>query len=298
MRTARNDDERSGHRKFLVFLYTISLLIIAFFLINGYSYYLTDYGKRPRLPEYGELKPSGDFGHAFGIIGSTLMIFMLLYSIRKRTRILGKIGKLRNWLDIHIYCGIIGPLLIILHTSFKVQGLVMVSFWSMMAVALSGVFGRYLYLQIPRDVQGENISMQDLNAISEQLTSQMSGELSLTPEQMAAVERQFTTKVSESRGLIRSLLTIVIDDIVRPFKIRRARKKFSRVFSISREVLDDIIDLALRKTLLKRKMVVLDQVQQLFHYWHVFHKPFAIIMYMIMAVHVGVAIWLGYVWVF
>jgi hypothetical protein len=36
----------------------------------------------------------------------------------------------------------------------------------------------------------------------------------------------------------------------------------------------------------------------LFHYWHVFHKPFAFIMYIIMLIHIGIALWLGYRWIF
>ena len=50
--------------------------------------------------------------------------------------------------------------------------------------------------------------------------------------------------------------------------------------------------------LLQQRILVLNRVQRLFHYWHVFHKPFAILMYVIMFVHVGVAVWLGYTWIF
>jgi hypothetical protein len=39
-------------------------------------------------------------------------------------------------------------------------------------------------------------------------------------------------------------------------------------------------------------------IHQLFHYWHVIHKPFAIIMYIIMFVHILVAVYVGYTWIF
>jgi hypothetical protein len=35
---------------------------------------------------------------------------------------------------------------------------------------------------------------------------------------------------------------------------------------------------------------------ELFHYWHVLHKPFALVMYLFMAVHVAVAVMTGYAW--
>jgi hypothetical protein len=42
----------------------------------------------------------------------------------------------------------------------------------------------------------------------------------------------------------------------------------------------------------------LENIHKLFYYWHVFHKPFAIIMYLIMIVHIAISVWLGYTWIF
>ena len=47
-----------------------------------------------------------------------------------------------------------------------------------------------------------------------------------------------------------------------------------------------------------RRLLLFHQVRDLFHYWHVFHKPFAVIMIVIMIVHVTVAVLLGYTWQF
>src|SRR3972149_5148655 len=71
-------------------------------------------------------------------------------------------GPLGRWLDVHIFFGLVGPALVILHSAFKVQGLVALSFWSMIAVAASGVLGRYLYLQIPRNLQGDALDLKAL----------------------------------------------------------------------------------------------------------------------------------------
>ena len=42
----------------------------------------------------------------------------------------------------------------------------------------------------------------------------------------------------------------------------------------------------------------LESIRSVFHWWHVVHKPFAVIMLIIMVVHVIVAVSLGYRWVF
>ena len=72
-----------------------------------------------------------------------------------------RVGPLRRWLDVHILFGIMGPLLITLHTAMKFHGIVSISYFSMIAVASSGVFGRYVYMQIPRDSRGNAMSLHN-----------------------------------------------------------------------------------------------------------------------------------------
>ena len=72
-----------------------------------------------------------------GIAGAGMMTLMLLYSLRKRVRWFHRLGSLSRWLDVHIFLGIVGPCLVVLHSAFKVGGLVALSFWSMVAVVVS-----------------------------------------------------------------------------------------------------------------------------------------------------------------
>lgn len=289
---------RSRRKNLFIAIYAVSFIVIIYFLVDGFSFYTTPYDKRPRHEGYGSLRPAGARGHAFGIIGTAMMIFMLFYSLRKRTRVFGTFGRLNHWLDVHIYFGVMGPILVILHTSFKVQGLVKVSFWSMIAVALSGVFGRYLYLQIPRDVQGESLSLQDLHSMSDQLTARLRDDSRLSGQQLASIEKDLSSPLKEAGGITSSLWAILLDDLKRPLRMHRVKKKYSSELDISPAVRNEIFDILLKKTMLTRRILFLNRVQQLFHYWHVFHKPFAVIMYIIMIVHVAVAVWLGYTWVF
>ena len=88
-----------------------------------------------------------------------MMTVMHLYSVRKRLRPLRRLGRAARAGSTSTSCwGSSGPLFVVLHSSFKVGGLVAISFWSMVAVALSGVFGRYLYLKIPRTRAGEELT--------------------------------------------------------------------------------------------------------------------------------------------
>ncbi len=81
---------------------------------------------------------------------SVCFCVLFLYPIRKHWPWLGRMGKTKNWLDFHVLWGITAPIVITLHSSFKLSGLAGLAYWIMMAVALSGFAGRYLYAQIPR----------------------------------------------------------------------------------------------------------------------------------------------------
>lgn len=148
-------------------LYIGAFLTIAAFVVRAIPYYRLPFTDRPHHADYELFRPAGDLGHGFGIVGSALLLLLLLYSARKRSRFLARFGSLRKWLSLHIFCGVVGPLLIILHSSFKVTGLVSVSFWSMVAVASSGVFGRYLYQRIPRNVRGRALSASELASLEQ-----------------------------------------------------------------------------------------------------------------------------------
>ena len=168
-----NKDKISGFRLFLWFLYLSCIIIYFYYFFDGWRFYTTAINARPRLEEYHLLKPGGLRRHGFGVIGSAMILIMLLYSVRKQIRIFKWTGSITYWLDSHIFLGIFGPLLIILHSAFKVHGLVAVSFYSMLVVAFSGVLGRYLYLQIPRNIKGQELTKTELQNLDHELTSQL-----------------------------------------------------------------------------------------------------------------------------
>ncbi len=274
------------------FLYLISLLFIGYVLFTYWDYYSLSITMRPRHPEYRLLKPGGLFGHGVGIIGSLMMLFLLLYSLRKRTKLFGKAGAIGRWLDIHIFFGTVGPLLIILHSTFKLNGIVSVSFWSMVLVSLSGFIGRYLYVQIPRTIRGQELSLDDIHKASESLGKKLESLYNLSLEEVNQLEQALAGSVKGS------LMGIFFADITRFFHKRSIQKQLKRRKKIPLKQSKQFITLLTQKALLDRRIALWEKVHKLFHYWHVFHKPFAVIMYVIMFVHVGVTVWLGYSWIF
>ncbi len=280
-----------------ILLYSVALSIIGYILFTHWDYYTMAYGLRPRSVDYKLLKPGGLLGHGLGIIGSGMMILLLLYSLRKRTRLFGRHGAIGRWLDIHIFFGTIGPLLVVLHSTFKLNGIVSVSFWSMLMVAISGFIGRYLYVQIPRTIKGQEITLRETEEKNRRLITQMHDEYGLDEPEVKKLEAAIALK-NPGRNMWLIIFSMLFADIMRPLRLIGIRRQLKRRLNIPGSKAKKLIALITEKTLMDRRIHQWKKVHQLFHYWHVFHKPFAVIMYVIMLVHVGVAVWLGYTWVF
>jgi hypothetical protein len=104
------------------------------------------------IPAAGDL-----FGHGLGIFGFLLMLMTeTLYSLRKRTRN-ASWGRMSSWLQFHIFTGLVGPYMVLLHTSWKFNGLAGAVTLLTVVIVASGIVGRYIYTRIPRTLDGLEI---------------------------------------------------------------------------------------------------------------------------------------------
>lgn len=126
------------------------LAMLAAIVIGGIYYAVVYYTR--------EIPPAADlFGHTLGIIGFILMLMTeTLYSLRKRSRS-AKWGKMSAWLEFHIFTGLVGPFMVLLHTSWKFNGLAGVSTLFTVIIVISGFVGRYIFTRIPRTIDGVEI---------------------------------------------------------------------------------------------------------------------------------------------
>lgn len=126
------------------------LALLAAVIITG-IYAFMSYWMR-EIPPAGEL-----FGHLLGILGFILMLVTeTLYSIRKRSNS-SRWGSMTSWLQFHIFTGLVGPYLVLLHSSWKFNGLAGATLLLTIVIVLSGFVGRYIYTRIPRTLDGIEI---------------------------------------------------------------------------------------------------------------------------------------------
>ncbi len=278
----------------LTLLYAIAFGALGYFAWAGSAYYLTPVLERPRHELYWLYKPGGTLGLAFGIVGASLMIAMLLYSVRKRVAGLRRFAHLKSWLHFHIFCGVVGPLFIVLHSSFKVQGLVSLSFWSMVVVALSGFVGRYLYGLIPRARSGDELTLAEATDRIEGLRERLQCDFHLSDDELSELAAITGWGLGGDRRR-KSLLTTLMQLPFHGLLVRlRLRRLAGGIDGPGRSVAGDLGRNLARAATLERRVRLWDEGHRLFYYWHLFHKPFSIIMYVFMAIHIAVAVATGY----
>jgi len=206
---------------------------------------------------------------------------------------LRRLGRLSAWLDFHIYCGIIGPLLIVLHSSLKVKGLVSISFWSMVAVVLSGFLGRFLYVQVPRRRSGDQLTLDEVETVAATQVAELRDVYGLSAEDLQDLDSLTDLDTSTKGSLLGLFWRLPLDQIRLRWRLRGFWQRLGRIPGKSAR---QVHRLTRERALLRLRIEALSRLQELFHYWHVFHKPFAIIMYIFVVVHIGVAIATGYGW--
>jgi hypothetical protein len=284
---------RSVFAVFFAGLVLVFLLTLAVLVFWGGSYYATPLDGRATHPLYALLKPSGLVGRSLGIAGTVMMLLIFLYSVRKKSTTLQRFGTQAQWLKVHIFLGIAGPVLVTFHTSGKLNGVVAIAFYSMWAMVLSGVVGRYLYAKIPRTISGNQMTLNEIEGELAEMVNLLR-ESERREEVLSGITSFLGATRKGSGGLVRTLGRVLRDDAGLPFAFLRVFAIVSRDRSLHFGERLRVSRLVLRQKRLLNKLAVLDAMKRLFSYWHIFHKPFTVITFVIVFLHVGIAVYLGY----
>jgi hypothetical protein len=287
---------KTAHRIYLSILVGIVFIAIITLIYNGISYYMLNIEERVYHPDHALLKPSGIIGHGMGITGTLLIIIgVSSYMARKRYRFLLRIGLLKHWLEFHIFLCTLGPVLVLFHTAYKFGGLVAVSFWSMVAVFLSGIIGRFIYLQIPHTIEGRELSLTEVREMRTDVAVVLKNSHNLDPETYNLLVDSIKKKVGIYR---KNALVRYIGNYFRERRTLLKVKSLLKSHDLPKSERKMILSLIKDDIELNQKIERLDTMQNMFKYWHVIHSPFALIMLVIMAIHVAVTIVFGYRWIF
>ncbi|NNE16310.1 MAG: hypothetical protein HKN51_15120 [Saprospiraceae bacterium] len=275
------------HRLYISTLVMIVIVTTIYLSYIGYSYYILPLEERFYHPQYDWFKPGGTLGHGLGILGTLMILFgVTIYIARKRYNFMSKYLRLKYLLEFHIFLCTLGPILIVFHTSFKIGGIVSIAFWCMVAVVLSGVIGRFIYIQIPRTIEGRELGLNEVQELKNELSQSLVTNYALDQNTLETIKSVGEYNPLSLSGWAKSKLTIA--------KIKSSLKK-----QVSNKgSRQNLIATITQEVSLSQKIKRLQTMQKLFKYWHVAHLPFALIMLVIVLIHVVVTLALGYKWIF
>ena len=272
-----------------LFCGAVAFLLLTIF--DGWEYYRAPLTSRGYLPAHALLRPSGVVGLTLGVAGVVAMLCTIPYAVRKRWKRLSTVGVLKNWLELHIFFGVVGPVLITFHTSFKFNGLISVGYWLMMTVWASGFVGRYLYVRIPKTIRGVELSRREveerLDALRDQLRSAPMGDAAR--RHMSVFEASIDVDRRRARGVI----DLFFGDARERLRLWLLSRRL-RAAGLDADTLHDCIALASERLTLARRVIHLQRTHRLFEAWHIFHRPLVSAMFLIVGIHVAVALYLGY----
>jgi hypothetical protein len=253
-------------------VFIISAIVIGIILYGWY------------MAEDSYITPEEGIGYWLGIVGGMAMLLLLTYPLRKKWRPMRKMGGVKYWFRVHMFLGLLGPVLILFHANFSLGSInSTVAFFSMLLVAGSGVVGKYFYLKIHYGLYGKHATMGDLKD-DLQLTKGMLGKHISLSEQMKTRLEKYEKSVTKKHGFIVGFIRIPITYIMSKWMLYSVLHEVK--LGISKYADAKGWDKKLRTKLYNRsktdftnyiyhskKVAEFTIYEQLFSLWHILHFP-------------------------
>ena len=247
---------------------------------------------------YRFYEPGSNFGYYLGIAGSVMMLTLLLYPLRKHFLFLNALGAIRHWFRLHMLLGILGPLLIIIHSAFGIGSLnARVAMICMLLVAGSGVIGRFMYTRIHHGLYGRKASFEEMQAELGIHTDEVKSKFHFAPSVEARLKAfgtladmlpsgflpaswQFLTLAPRARW-VRYQCKRELRQILHAHSIQRQwnRDKLQQRLAVAVHMIGGYLDSV-------RNTVQFRAYERLFSLWHILHVPFVFMLVISGVVHV------------
>ncbi len=243
-------------------------------------------GVAPEVAELAVRQLAGSrLALACGHVGTALLVLAMAYPLRRR---LGWFRGLASplWLDVHLMAGIVGPMYIALHSALRLTTWVSIPFWSMIAVVLSGVLGRYLYTLIPSLTGRHELSILHHRRTITELAKDHPAAGAYANEVMRR-EAEHARRAWEI-GLLPLLLWAMADDLRRWWTRRHHRRALRDL--APRAIVRQIVRRVDRVVLYERRQELAPRGRALLRAWKRVHIPFSLALLVTMVIHIWIAL--------
>jgi len=220
------------------------------------------------------------WGHSIGALGFVLMLMTeVLYSLRKRSAH-AKWGPMSDWLEFHIFTGLVGPFLVLLHPGFQFKGLAGVLSLLTILIVISGFIGRYIYTAVPRTADGVEIDLAVLEAQAAAIRAELA---------LLAVEQ--VTQPVATRRAIGTAITAGAAAAYQWSAGQTPRQVNQPVSGAMRAKTRHLQQLQQHQRKLQKAIRQRQTARRLFALWHTIHIPLGLTLFLIAFIHIGAAIY-------
>jgi putative flippase GtrA len=263
--------QQSNRELWLSFIAIISITLLYLFVVVTFG----------AIPGASDL-----FGHGIGIIGFILMfVTETLYTLRKRSRS-ARWGRMSTWLQFHIFTGLVGPYMVLLHSSWKFNGLAGMVMLLTIIIVASGFLGRYIYTSVPRNVDGIQIEANELEQQIIAVDGELQNWLATRPEGYRGLSNLLSTgSVSKGNRIV----------FGRAFEEWNARLKWwresSRLDREARTQAKQLNELLKQERNLRRQLASIVLTRRMLGLWHAIHIPIGMVLFTAAFIHVVAALY-------
>jgi hypothetical protein len=228
--------------------------------------------------------PASFFGHALGIFGFLLMVMTeVLYTLRKRSHN-ARWGKMSEWLEFHIFTGLVGPFMVVLHASWRFNGLAGVLTWMTVVIVISGFVGRYIYTAVPRTPSGVELSLDEL----ENQVTQVEGSLSM----LISGGQPGQAQLSELEDRPKGGAMLVLGRFWFDYKAKLSEKRAQRnLTGATRAKAHQLSYLKQKRDQIRRQINSLNYARSMLSIWHLVHIPLGLTLFALAIIHIIAAVY-------
>jgi predicted membrane channel-forming protein YqfA (hemolysin III family) len=260
-------------------------LFVVLLLALGASYYR--YASR-EFPHGGS-----SWGLGYGIAGTALILLLAFYGIRKRWY-RSRFGTLEQWLQSHIYLGLLVIVLLIFHAGMRYTDTIAVTTLVLAAVVVaSGIAGAILYVTVPR-LLTEVESDLTVPEISDQLNQLARSMARVASGRSAAFQRIYDELVRQTQPGALAGWRLLLS--------RLARKSahdtdWTRLLTLvpkeEQEELRQMLVISRQRKELLLRLVYQQRYRNVLEFWLFIHVPFTFALLVFAALHIAAVFYYG-----
>ncbi|WP_455370964.1 hypothetical protein [Petrachloros mirabilis] len=228
--------------------------------------------------------PRSNFGFYLGVAGTLMMLALLTYPLRKRVRWMQRWGALKHWFRIHMWMGVLGPTLVLFHSTFHIRSTnAAVALFSMLFVVASGIVGRFVYTQIHYGLYGRRASLEKLQEELFGHSDQIKSRTRFAPQVEERVKQFEQAALEQERTFPFGLVFFIGLGLQRQYVEFRCKKDFRHVLRADPNMATreqvvktlPLLSLYLREV---QRVAQFSGYEQLFSLWHLLHVPLIVLL--------------------